>query len=317
VTFWAGTSYLLTSAVFQPFIGALSDVFGRRELLLLSLLLFTLGTTVCCAAENFTSLLSGRAIQGIGGGGIIVMVLVIFTDIVPLRQRPKYNGYVQMAWAFGTITGPLVGGAFAQHVTWRWIFYINFPFCGIGLLMIPIVVNLEKPKASSSYMFSRVDWVGGFLFIGSTTTFLMAVTWGGLQYPWGSYQTLVPLLVGIAGCFATVAWEIWGAKFPFVRLSIFMTRSAAAAYTCATTQGLLVSIIYHDHQIMPVHDRHSHHTYSIRPFKLIKTNISYMRNFTTSRSTSRLYNLCHQHSTASPSSLLPAGFFQLRSLSVS
>jgi MFS family permease len=243
MTFWAGTSYLLTSAVFQPFLCALSDIFGRREILLLSLSLFTLGTIVCCTASNFTALLAGRSIQGIGGGGIIAMVLVIFTDIIPLRQRPKYNGYVQMAWAFGTITGPLIGGAFTQDITWRWIFYLNFPFCGIGLAMVPLVVRLEKPEAAFSDMFFRVDWVGGFLFIGSTTTLLMAVTWGGSQFPWGSYQTLVPLLVGVAGCVVTILWEKWGAKFPFIRLSIFETRSAFAAYTCATTQGLLVSIV--------------------------------------------------------------------------
>lgn len=229
--------------MFQPFLGALSDVFGRREILLLSLLLFTIGTIVCCTANGFIALLIGRSIQGIGGGGIIAMVLVIFTDIIPLRQRPKYNGYVQMAWALGTITGPLIGGAFSQHASWRWIFYINFPFCGIGLLMVPLVVKLKKPKPSLRAMLQQVDWFGGFLFIGSTTSFLVGVTWGGTQYPWSSYNTLLPLCMGVVGGVFSVLWEKWGAKFPFLRLSIFTTRSAFAAYTCALIQGLIVSFL--------------------------------------------------------------------------
>ncbi|KFY24241.1 hypothetical protein V493_05366 [Pseudogymnoascus sp. VKM F-4281 (FW-2241)] len=240
LTFWAGTSYLLTSAVFQPFLGALSDIFGRREILFLSLSLFTIGTLVCCTANNFTSLLAGRSIKGIGGGGIIAMVLVVLTDIVPLRQRPKYTSYVQVTLAFGTISGPLIGGAIVQHLTWRWLFYLSFPFCGIGLALIPFVVKLKKQKTTFINMFLHVDWLGSFLFIGSTTSFLIAITWGGVQFPWGSYQTLVPLLIGIAGCVVTVFWEKWGAKFPFVRLSIFKARSAYAAYFCAMTQGLLL-----------------------------------------------------------------------------
>lgn len=160
--------------------------------------------------------------------------------MIPLRQRPKYSGYVQITWALGTITGPLIGGAFSQHSTWRWIFYLNFPFCGIGLLMIPLVVRIEKPKSTLSKMFSRVDWFGGLLFVGGTTSFLVAITWAGSQFPWDSYRTLVPLIIGTAGCVATIIWEKWGAKFPFVRMSIFESGSMFAAYYCAAMQGLLL-----------------------------------------------------------------------------
>lgn len=98
-TFWAGTSYLVTCAIFQPFIVSLSDAFGRRQLLFVSLSLFTIGTILCCVAQNFPTLLVGRSIQGVGGGGALALVLVIMTDIVPLRQRPKYYALIQLAWA--------------------------------------------------------------------------------------------------------------------------------------------------------------------------------------------------------------------------
>lgn len=124
--FWAGTSYLLACAVSQPFIAALSDIFGRKELLLTSVLFFTMGTALCAPiAKNFTVFFIGRSIQGIGGGGIITMGQVIFADIVPLRQRPKYFSIVLAAWALGSVLGPLIGGLFVERVHWAWCFYIN------------------------------------------------------------------------------------------------------------------------------------------------------------------------------------------------
>jgi MFS family permease len=103
--------------VFQPFLVSLSDIFGRRQSLFMSVLFFTVGTIICCVASNFVHLLAGRSIQGIGGGGSLSIGLVIMTDIVPLRQRPTYNGIIQIAWAVGTSTGPLIGGLFADHST--------------------------------------------------------------------------------------------------------------------------------------------------------------------------------------------------------
>jgi MFS family permease len=114
-SFWLGTSYLLTCAVFQPFIAALSDIFGRRELLWPCLLFFTIGSILCGVAPRISVLLVGRCIQGIGGGGIIVGAQIICADIVPLRQRPKWFSVVLLAWAIGTVLGPLLGGLFVSR----------------------------------------------------------------------------------------------------------------------------------------------------------------------------------------------------------
>ena len=240
-TFWAGTSYLLTCAVFQPFIASLSGIFGRQEILLVSLTLFTIGTIIICTAGTGTQLLAGRSVQGIGGGGIIALVSVIFTDIIPLRERPKYIGMIQMMWALGTITGPLIGGAIATGTTWRWVFYINFPFCALGYVMVPAFVKLTAQRMSVKAQVLSIDFLGNFLFIGSTSTFLIGLSWGGVQFPWASAQTLAPLLIGALGTFLTIWWEKYGALNPFLRISLFDSLSSVAIYLCAVIQGLMVS----------------------------------------------------------------------------
>ncbi|EXJ84689.1 hypothetical protein A1O3_05359 [Capronia epimyces CBS 606.96] len=237
--FWIGTSYLLTCAVTMPFIASLSDMLGRPPCLFASLVAFTTGTVLCATAHSIALLLVGRCIQGVGGGGIIILSLVIFSDIVPLRFRPRYVGIIQGAWALGTCVGPIVGGGLATPTLWRWVFYIMFPLAGIGLVCVPLFVRL-KPSSSWTDMVTRVDWLGGILFICSATAVLIAVSWGGTQEPWGSWRTVVPLAVGAVGLVATSLWECFGASHPFLRHSLFNHRSAVAVYMGAFAQGLLL-----------------------------------------------------------------------------
>lgn len=178
------------------------------------------------------------------------MVLAIFTDIVPLRLRPQYWAAIQVAWAVGTVTGPVIGGACAHPKTWRWIFYINFPICAISLVAVP---SLYRPEGSSgmtttttttkgSFLskWRRFDFVGCGLFLGSTTSFLIGVTWGGVQYDWDSVQVLVPICLGLAGIVLTIVWEKLGTENSFLRIWIFDDFRTTAAYLCGMLQGLIV-----------------------------------------------------------------------------
>lgn len=236
--FWTGTSYLLTHAVLQPFVAAMSDIFGRRELLVPSIVFFAAGSVVCGVAHDFTVMIVGRVIQGVGGAGVIALSQIIFADLVPLRQRPKYFTMILGAWALGSVLGPLIGGLFVEKATWRWCFWLNLPICGIALPMAIRFVTLEQPVTDFKTKLRKVDWIGNVLFISSLTSFLIAISWAGIQFEWSDFQTLLPLCLGTVGVLAAIAYELKLAKHPFLRHSIFNGRSTIASYIVAMLQGL-------------------------------------------------------------------------------
>ncbi|KAG8169613.1 hypothetical protein KVR01_000358 [Diaporthe batatas] len=239
-SFWVGTAYLLSTAVAMPFLASISDIFGRPILLVFSICMFTIGSIICAVAPGIATLLGGRSVQGIGGGGIIVLSLVIFTDIVPLRQRPKWYGTVQGAWALGNCVGPVLGGAIADNTTWRWVFYVMFPFCAFGLVSIPLLLTLKPKVETMGQKLARVDWVGSAIFMTSATLFLIAISWGGTQFEWSSAATIAPLIIGTIGLAGTAAWEKYMAKEPFLRHSLFYNVSAISTYICSAVQGLVL-----------------------------------------------------------------------------
>ncbi|KAH9225158.1 hypothetical protein K456DRAFT_1852812 [Colletotrichum gloeosporioides 23] len=241
--FWIGTAYLLANAVLMLFIADLSHVFGRRPCLTISVAFFSLGTVFCCISHSIGLMLVGRSFQGVGGAGIIVLCLLIFTDIVPLRFRPTWYGLVQAAWALGNCVGPILGGVIAQNTTWRWVFYIMFPFCAAGLVLVPWLVNLvsiDPPADAMSERLRKMDWLGNALFIGSATLLLVAISWGGLRYSWSSAGTLVPLSLGAVGTALTMIYESRFATSPFLRRRLFQTASSTATYICGAIQGLVM-----------------------------------------------------------------------------
>ncbi|KAJ5644821.1 efflux pump antibiotic resistance protein [Penicillium longicatenatum] len=239
-TLWVGSAYLVPCAGFQPIWASLSDIYGRRQTLVASLGLFVIGSVVGCVAHNMATLLAGRAIQGVGGGGLIPLAMIIITDLVPLRQRPKYAAIVQVSMALGTILGPLIGGCFEEYTSsstgWRWVFYINFPLSVLAGVMLFTSVRFQK----GGVQLRSIDWIGQVLFIASISIFLIGLSWGGVQYSWGSYQTLVPLCLGVVGIIATGLWEFLGTSHPFIRLSILTDRSSLAVYAAAIVQGTIM-----------------------------------------------------------------------------
>ncbi|KAH3393315.1 hypothetical protein KXW79_002947 [Aspergillus fumigatus] len=238
--FWSGTSFLLCSTVFQPNFASFSSIFGRRPLVLVALAFFFVGTVVAAVAKNFTYLLVGRSIQGVGGGGLIALSEVIVTDLVPLRLRGQYFGILSAMWSVGSVTGPILGGGFAQDVSWRWIFYINFPFIGVGTLAILLFLKLNIIPTSLAEKLRKIDFVGTVLFVGSLASFLIPLTWGGVLYPWNSWRTLVPLIIGACGLAVFAYYEVRFAADPIIPPTIFQNRTATVSFLGSLLQGLVL-----------------------------------------------------------------------------
>jgi MFS family permease len=244
--FWTGTSFLLTSTVFQPVLGSFSHIFGRKALIYVSLAFFLAGSIIPAVANSFTVVLVGRSIQGIGGGGIIALTEMVVVDTVPLRERGKWFSFFGAMWSLGTVAGPLVGGAFSQKVTWRWVFWINLPFLGIGVVLITIFLKLNQRHGDFLTKLKQVDWVGMVLFLASTTGFLIPVTWGGVQYAWDSWRTLVPLIVCAFGIAAFVVHQEYFAPNPLIRTSVFKSKSSAILYITTTVHGIILwAVLYY------------------------------------------------------------------------
>jgi MFS family permease len=175
--FWMGTSFLLASTVFQPTFASFSHIFGRQPVLLAALSLFTVGSVLCAVAHNVALMLAGRVVQGIGAGGLLALTYVIATDLVTLRERGKWFSLISLTWAIGSVMGPVVGGALAEK-EWRWIFWINLPFCGITFVAIPVVLTLRRKSGTFDKKLWSFDWAGAVIFIASLTAILIPLSWG-------------------------------------------------------------------------------------------------------------------------------------------
>jgi MFS family permease len=245
-TFWSGTSFLLTSTVLQPIVGSFSTIFGRKAAILISLVFFGVGAIIAAVAKSIGVILVGRSIQGVGGGGIITLSEIVITDMVPLRERGKWFSVQSAMWSIGTVVGPLLGGGFAQNVDWTWIFWINLPFIAIGAPMIFFFLNLNLRTSSFMQRLARVDWFGAVLFVAATTGFLIPITWGGVQYPWDSWRTLVPLIVCGLGLVGFVVYEEYWAAEPLINTAVFKNRTAAVSYLQDFIHGMLLwCILYY------------------------------------------------------------------------
>ncbi|KAL8714746.1 MAG: hypothetical protein Q9220_001259 [cf. Caloplaca sp. 1 TL-2023] len=244
--FWSGTSFLLCSTILQPSFASFSHIFGRKPMILTGLGFFAVGAIIAAVAKNFTVLLVGRSLQGIGGGGLIALTEIVVTDIVPLRFRGQWFGIISAMWALGSVSGPIIGGAFAQDASWRWIFWINLPFIGIAFVFVPLFLKLTFKPSQFSAQLARVDWFGSFLFIASTTSVLIPITWGGVSYAWSSWHTLVPLCLGIAGLISFVAYEEVVATEPLIPFVIFKNRTSAVTYLSTVLHGMILwSLLYY------------------------------------------------------------------------
>jgi MFS family permease len=205
---WLTNAFFLGSAAFQPLLGQLSNLFGRRPLTLGVVALFIVGSGICGGATSSAELIAGRAVQGIGSGGITVALDTVVSDLVPLRYRGNYIAVILLIYSVGTTTGALIGGLIVDNVSWRWCFWINLPIGGVSLAMTAMFLHVQHRRDTHWLeRLKRVDVVGNVILMGGTTSMLIAIAYAGTRYSWESWQTLVPLLLGFAAMFLFAVFE--------------------------------------------------------------------------------------------------------------
>jgi EmrB/QacA subfamily drug resistance transporter len=227
---WVVTAYVLGTTVSTPLWGKIGDLYGRKNIFLTSIVLFLAGSALCGISQNMTELIAFRAFQGLGAGGLIVGAMAIIGDLVPPRDRGKYQGQMAGIMAIAMIAGPLVGGLITDHANWRWAFFVNVP---VGIVALAVLVfKLQLPKYRTEH---RIDWLGAGLLSVGITALVLITTWGGSQYAWGSWEIL-----GLAGL-AAVTLVAFGfveqrAAEPIISLKLFRTRN----FSLVAAMGFLV-----------------------------------------------------------------------------
>ncbi|KAI0005177.1 MFS general substrate transporter [Xylariaceae sp. FL0662B] len=240
-SFWASISFTLGVAITQPIYVSLSDVLGRKQPLYASMALFTIGAIVFAVANDMTTLIAGRLVQGLGGGGLYVLQDIILADITTLKERPLYLGLISIAMALGTILGPILGALFSDFASWRWIGWINLPIVGIGFLIFVFFLHLRPIPATFARKLRRLDWVGMFLFTTGATAVALPLSWAGSLYFWSSWRTILPFILGV---FILVMFGLYERKVPVESLIPFRIFSNVTTVASLITGFVHGAIMY-------------------------------------------------------------------------
>jgi EmrB/QacA subfamily drug resistance transporter len=218
---WVVTAYLLASTIVTPLYGKLGDLYGRKLVLQTAIVIFLVGSALCGIAQNMPELIAFRALQGLGGGGLMVTTVATIGDLVPPRDRGRYQGLFGGVFGVSTVIGPLIGGFFVDHLSWRWIFYINLPIGGVALAVIAIAFHARPDRLRHS-----IDYLGAALLAGGLSAVVLFTSLGGTTFDWGSTQSIALGVLGVVLLVLFVVVERRAAE-PILPMTLFKNRTFA------------------------------------------------------------------------------------------
>ncbi|KAJ3098110.1 hypothetical protein HK100_005170 [Physocladia obscura] len=231
---WIGSSYLLTSASSGALYGKMADIFGRKWVFVFAILVFEIGSLICGISSSMIALIVGRAIAGVGGGGISSLVLIIISDIVSIRDRGKYQGFFGAVFGLSSVIAPLIGGGFSDSGLWRWCFFINLPFGAITVFVVIIFLKFPIIEGSIRDKIHRIDFIGALFLFATIICFITPLQLGGSVWAWDSAQ-VIGMFVGSIVLAAILCYvEVRVASEPIIPPSIFVNSSVPALLLIAT-----------------------------------------------------------------------------------
>ena len=229
---WVVTAYLLAATVAGPLYGKLGDLYGRKQVLQIAIVIFLAGSALCGLAQNMAELIGFRAIQGLGAGGLMVVTLAVVGDIIPPRDRGRYQGFFGGVFGISTIIGPLLGGFFVDQLSWRWIFYVNLPIGAVALAVIAAVFHTRTAHRDHA-----IDYLGAVLLAGTLSSIVLFTSLGGTTWAWGSWPILSLVALSVILLPAFVVAESRASE-PILPLSLFRNRTFAVTSAIGFIIGL-------------------------------------------------------------------------------
>jgi EmrB/QacA subfamily drug resistance transporter len=229
---WVVTAYLLSSTIVGPIYGKLGDLYGRKIVLQTAIVIFLIGSALCGLSQNMAELIAFRAVQGLGGGGLIVVTIAVIGDIIPPRERGRYQGFFGAVFGVSTVIGPLLGGFFVDNLSWRWIFYVNIP---IGILAFVVIGATFRPHVAQ--VSHKIDYAGAVTLAGALTSIVLFTTFGGTTFPWASWQ-VIGLIALSAVLVPLFIWIESRAAEPILPLELFRNR----VFRVASAVGFIVGL---------------------------------------------------------------------------
>ncbi|KAJ5755611.1 Efflux pump dotC [Penicillium manginii] len=236
---WIGGAYLLANAAGACIWAKLSDIWGRKLILLIAVAWFFVSSIICAVAVNMQMLIAGRALQGVAGGGLLQLVTIVISDLFSVRHRSLYLGLMECMWALAGGIGPLMGGAFSEYVTWRWNFWINLPVSGFAFVLLFFFLDVHNPKTNMIDGIKAIDWFGSLSVLGLTLMLLLGLDFGGVTFAWSSSQVICLIVFGSLCSLLFIYSEKRLAKYPIMPLGIFSRPSNVAALAVAFAHGFV------------------------------------------------------------------------------